>query len=194
MGTLFQVNNLKTHAPANTSTRITIEKDYLHFSCAHFTIFSATKRENLHGHNYHVKCSLDATVGDDGLCFDYNKIKTALMQLCASLDEYTLLPLNSPHLVIEKNSELGEHYLFARFGDEQIPFLTRDVKCLPLRNITIEELSPWMLNELDKIIEFDAMPLDKISLGVSSGAGQWALSYWCSKRKPKADSQEQITE
>ena len=160
------------------STRITIEKDYLHFSCAHFTIFNAGCRENLHGHNYHLKCELDAHVGIDGLCFDYNLIKTALSDLCASLDEFTLLPEKSPFLTIEHNAGGDAKSVIAHFGEESIPFLARDIKCLPVSNITIEELSRWLLEELAEKIALTSLPILKLSLGVSSGEGQWALSYW----------------
>ncbi|TDI88420.1 MAG: 6-pyruvoyl tetrahydropterin synthase, partial [Chloroflexi bacterium] len=44
-----------------------ITKDYLHFSAAHFTIFSATRRENLHGHNFDVGCVIETLIGSDGL-------------------------------------------------------------------------------------------------------------------------------
>ncbi|MBV1905574.1 MAG: 6-carboxytetrahydropterin synthase [Pseudomonadales bacterium] len=166
-----------------STTRITIEKDYLHFSCAHFTIFSATERENLHGHNYHVRCELDAQIGKDGLCFDYNEIKTALLNLCKMLDEYTLLPENSPYLEIIPDSNAGNgvpgtELVIAKFGAEQIPFLSRDIKCLPIRNVTIEELSSWLLRELDKDVSLLNLPVQQVCLGVSSGAGQWALSHW----------------
>jgi len=160
------------------STQITIEKDYLHFSCAHFTIFNANSRENLHGHNYHLKCELEATVGTDGLCFDYNLIKTALSNLCDYLDEFTLLPEKSPFLSIEHNAGGDRKSVIARFGEESIPFLARDIKCIPVSNITIEELSRWLLEELVKKIALDTLPILKLSLGVSSGEGQWALSFW----------------
>ena len=65
---------VETQLPS-TSTTIEITKDYLHFSAAHFTIFSATQRENLHGHNFDVSCSLDTVVGPNGLAFDYNVVK-----------------------------------------------------------------------------------------------------------------------
>src|SRR3954453_2881336 len=66
---------------ASAQTTIEITKDYLHFSAAHFTIFSATERENLHGHNFDVSCSLDTSVGPNGLAFDYNVVKDRLMAL-----------------------------------------------------------------------------------------------------------------
>lgn len=150
----------------------------MHFSCAHFTIFSASHRENLHGHNYHLKCEFDANVGSDGLCFDYNLIKKALVGLCENLDECTLLPENSPFLSIEHSVGGDPKNVIAIFGEEAIPFLARDIKCLPVSNITIEELSRWLLDVLIETVSLGKLPIQALSLGVSSGEGQWAISTW----------------
>ena len=156
--------------------RIDIAKEYLHFSAAHFTVFSATERENLHGHNFQVEASLRGRVGDDGLCFDYNIVKTRLKTLCDALDEVVLLPGRCPHLDIR----VSEAYTVAAFNDERLPFLHRDVKVLPVRNVTVEELAHWLIGELTDDVEIAALPVTDIELRVSSGAGQWACAVWAS--------------
>ncbi len=156
-------------------TSIHLSKEYLHFSSAHFTIFSATEREDLHGHTFYVAATLDCTVGDDGLAFDYNLVKSRLKALCDRLDEKVLLPENSPHLLL-KDDDAG--YLVAQFGNERIPFLPRDVITLPLRNITVEELAPWFLGELLDDPQVRAQDLRSVEMRVSSGPGQWAESSW----------------
>ena len=155
---------------------IEITKEYLHFSAAHFTVFSATERENLHGHNFQVQATLSGRVGNDGLCFDYNIVKTKLKTLCDALDELVLLPGQCPHLDIEA----AEKYMIATFNDERLPFLHRDVKVVPVRNITVEELAHWLLGELTNDPEIAALPVADIELRVSSGAGQWACATWAS--------------
>nr|WP_207280700.1 6-carboxytetrahydropterin synthase [Thiocystis violacea] len=155
-------------------TRLEISKDYLNFSAGHFTIFSATERENLHGHNFRVRCLVTALVGDSGLTFDYVILKRLLKELCDGLDERVLLPLSSPYLRIERQDGL----VFAYFADERIPFLERDVLLLPIRNVTIEELAPLLLARLRERSEVAAMEIRAIELGVSSGQGQWAIAQW----------------
>ena len=155
-------------------TSIQISKEYLHFSSAHFTIFSATDREDLHGHTFYVAATIDCTVGDDGLAFDYNLIKSKLKALCDQLDEKVLLPEASPHLRLAEE----DGYLIAHFANERIPFLPRDALTLPLRNITVEELAPWFLAELRGDSDVCAQALQRILLRVSSGPGQWAESTW----------------
>ena len=53
-------------------TTIELSKEYLKFSAGHFTVFSATERERLHGHNFSVSalteklwpCSLSRSVAE----------------------------------------------------------------------------------------------------------------------------------
>lgn len=155
-------------------TTIEISKDYLHFNAAHFTIFSATEREDLHGHTFYVQASVDSPVGDDGLAFDYQVFKDLLRALCDELDEKVLLPERSPHLALEQ----ADGYLVARFADERIPFLPRDVLTLPLRNITVEELAPWFLERARSAPPVRCLPLTRLQIRVSSGPGQWAGAEW----------------
>ena len=166
--------------PALTS--IEISKDYLHFSSAHFTMFSAEEREDLHGHTFYVAAVIDAVVGDDGLAFDYNLVKAKLKDLCDELDEKVLLPERSPFLVLTQEPD----YLIAVFGDERIPFLPRDVLTLPVRNITVEELAPWFLERIQRDEEILALGLERVLIRVSSGPGQWAAATWTPKTRKDA--------
>ena len=161
------------HTPPHTTT-IEIHKEYLHFSCAHFTLFSANERENLHGHNFQIGCEVETTVDDTGLCFDYNLIKDALRALCAEIDEQMLLPGNSPWLDIEQTDNMT----FALFNGERIPFLQRDVTVLPVRNITVEELAAWALHRLLDTPTVRDLPITKMLVRVASGNDQWARSNW----------------
>ena len=166
-------NKVGSHAENKRAT-IEIKKEYLHFSAAHFTIFSATERENLHGHNFQVEAVVDGNIGDDGLCFDYNEIKNRLKTLCEALDEKVLLPEQSPYLRVVKEG----NYVVAMFGDERIPFLPRDVSTLPIRNITVEELAHWFLTGIVDDTAFNELPIDSFTVRVASGPGQWASSSW----------------
>ncbi|MGA0838337.1 MAG: 6-pyruvoyl trahydropterin synthase family protein [Pseudomonadales bacterium] len=157
-------------------TTIEISKEYLHFNSAHFTLFSASAREDLHGHTFYVTATIDSAVGADGLAFDYNLMKKRLAALCDYLDEKVLLPEQSPYLRIAES----DGYIIAHFADERIPFLPRDVRLLPLRNITVEELAPWFLAKLRNDPVITALDVSRILIRVSSGPGQWAGATWLS--------------
>lgn len=160
--------------PAKSLTRIEISKEYLNFSAGHFTLFSATERENLHGHNFQVSCSMTAGIGADGLALDYTLLKRVMKALCDELDERVLLPEHSPYLTLAREDGL----VIARFGSERIPFLERDCLPIPIRNTTIEELAGLLLDRLRHRPELAGRDLKALEVGVSSGSGQWAFSRW----------------
>lgn len=156
-------------------TTIEISKEDIKFSAAHFTIFSANERERLHGHNFAVQLAVTAPVGADGICFSYKEIKDRLRALCNSLDEYMLLPAQSPHLRIEED---GNFYL-ALFNGERLPFLKAETLLLPIRNTTVEELARHVL---DLFIGDGSFVRDRhinaVELKVSSGPGQCGVRRW----------------
>ncbi len=156
-------------------TTIEISKEDIKFSAAHFTLFSATERERLHGHNFAVWLAVTAPVGDDGICFSYKEVKTRLRELCSDLDEYMVLPTQSPHLRIE---EEGLFYI-AVFNGERIPFLKAETLLLPMRNSTVEEFARYLLG---RFIGNGSFVRDRnicaVEIKVSSGPGQSGSSSW----------------
>ncbi|MCB9541295.1 MAG: 6-carboxytetrahydropterin synthase [bacterium] len=160
--------------PARTAT-IELCKESFKFSAGHFTIFSATSRERLHGHNFAVSCALTGEVQPDGLIADYRRYKRRLKELCDAWDEVLLLPAASPYLTVEP----GESEVTIRFAGKRMILPREDVLLLPIRNITLEELS-WLL--LQALVADEAAALRdrlvEVVMRVSSGPGQWAASRW----------------
>ena len=147
------------------NTTIEISKEYLHFAAAHFTLFSDTERENLHGHNFQVTLDAEAAIAEDGLTFDYNILKKALKQMCDDLDEQVIMPTQSPHLQIESD----DHYTYVIFNGERIPFLERDLTLLPIRNVTVEELAHYLLATLIEREEIKVLDIQNMVLRCASG-------------------------
>jgi 6-pyruvoyltetrahydropterin/6-carboxytetrahydropterin synthase len=158
----------------NKSATIELSKEYLKFSAGHFTIFSATERERLHGHNFSVSAKFRAPVGYDGLCFNYGDLKKKLAALCDALDEYLLLPGNSPYLKI---SEVGNNFL-VEFNREQMQFLKSDALVIPVRNISVEELAGYLLDQLINDPDIEQIHINYIEVSVASGPGQCATRSW----------------
>lgn len=156
-------------------TTIDITKEYLHFSAAHYTIFSSTERERLHGHNFFVSAAVTAVVQADGMCFNYSKLKDSLRELCIELDEYLLLAEHSPYQTID---EQGDNYRVV-FDQDEMLFLKKDTLVLPVANITIEEMSHYLLQRLLEDSRYSDNPdIREITLRVASGPGQWGTSQW----------------
>lgn len=154
---------------------LTIHKEELCFSAGHFTIFSATEREQLHGHNYMVSVTFNIAIEHNGLSFDYRLYKEKLKKMCGELDRHFLLPSQSPYLQIEENDD----YIFALHHQKKIPFLKEDVILLPLTNITIEELAYWFLQQLhQQSDDFAQHAISGIVVKVYNGPGQSAAAKW----------------
>ncbi len=153
-------------------TTLHINKERHKFSAAHYTIFSATERERLHGHNYSVSARIVAPMGDNGFAADYRVYKRRLGELCMALDEYMLLAAESPY---QKIAEDGAYYRVS-FGGDQMQFLKSDTLVLPIRNTTVEEFSRYLLQGLVALSAGD--DLREIELCVASGPGQKGCACW----------------
>ena len=156
-------------------TTIYIDKESHKFSAAHFTIFSATDRERLHGHNFSVSARIVAPVDENGLTGDYAVYKNQIKKLCEALDEYTLIPELSPYLEI---SEEGDYYKVVHNKDALL-FLKADTLVIPVRNTTVEDLSNYLLETLVEDRAFlKVQDIREIEVMVSSGPGQTGSSFY----------------
>lgn len=157
------------------STTIELFKEEMKFSAGHFTIFSATERENFHGHNFTVRVSLTGTSGSNGILIDYTPLKIALTKICSKWNSIFILPTLSPYLRIE---ETPAEYI-AHFGAERLVFLKRDVLLLPVENTTLEEFARVILEELGAHSEqWRVAQIDQVVVSVFSGPGQSASAEW----------------
>lgn len=156
-------------------TTLELFKEDMKFSAGHFTIFSATERENLHGHNFRVHVIIEAEMDANGMCFDYGIYKKRIRQLCTAWDEVTILPAHSPYLRIEEQGDA----IYAHFAAERIPFLRRDVLVLPIANATVEEFSRLLLAALlADANELQSFGIHAVTVKVFSGPGQSGAASW----------------
>lgn len=164
----------------NRLSVIELHKENMKFSAGHFTIFSATQREKMHGHNYTVHVAITTVVKDIGLSFDYRFYKDKIYGLCRELNGLFLLPERSQYLKITPKG----HAYHILFGEEEFLFPMADVCILPLVNITVEELSQWFVDQLttDKN-ELDAYNIRAISIKVFSSPGQSGSANWSLQTK-----------
>ncbi len=153
-------------------TTLYIDKESHKFSAAHYTIFAAGERERLHGHNYAVSAKIVAPMGNNGFAADYNVYKDRIKALCDELDEYLVLPADSPYQRIEED---GDEYRVL-FGDEEMRFLRSDTLVLPIVNATVEELSRYLLERLLHASRGD--DLRELRVCVASGPGQKGCASW----------------
>lgn len=159
------------------TTVIELAKEEMKFSAGHFTIFGAGDRENFHGHNFTVAVGIEGLVDDKaGMLSDYSEYKRWITARCRQWNETFMLPTLSPHLQVETTDD-GK--VLAKFGDETLQFLARDVTLMAAANITLEELSRLFGEGL--IEDRERLERDRITavtVKCSSGPGQSASWYW----------------
>lgn len=156
-------------------TTIELSRRNLQFSAGHFTIFSATEREKLHGHNFQVHAALTTIIEDNGIRFDYRVYYKKLEALCRQLNLCFLLPSESSYLQITEEND----YYYAHFNQEKIPFLKNDVVILPVVNVTVEELSYWFVKQLTQDgEELLKNGIQEVTVKVFSSPGRSGSSSW----------------
>ncbi|MEM6640849.1 MAG: 6-carboxytetrahydropterin synthase [Pseudomonadota bacterium] len=155
-------------------TTMRIRNPRMNFNAGHFTIFSATEREDLHGHSFFIGSTFKGPIDDNGLAFDYTIAKRILQALCGSLDEKVLLPEASPHLKLGKK----DGYVTASYADETLMFLPRDVVTLPVRNVTLEELARYFCMQVVDHDTMQGLPVNLIAVEVYTAQGQSATTTW----------------
>lgn len=160
-------------------TTVELQKEVMKFNAGHTTLFSATEREALHGHMYTVYLALTTEVEENGMTFDYRYYKNRIIELCSDLNQTFLMPMYSPFLTHEED----EQYHYFTFNGKKIPFLKEDVTLMPLTNITVEELSRWLVEQLiaDNTLLLKHK-IKRIVVKVFSAPGQGASHEWNASR------------
>lgn len=148
--------------------RITLERNTLRFSAAHFTTFGG-ECEPLHGHNYDVFVEIEGDLTSDSWVFDFTAAKRIVAAICKELDHRFLLPLGSSDLRIE---ERGAEYEIS-FGDRRYVMPKSDVAPLPIDNSTAERLAEWLNGRVrSDFAAQGASNLKRITVGVEEAPGQ----------------------
>ena len=160
---------------AEQLTTLKFYSDRFSFAAGHFTVFSATKRERMHGHTYRVKAKLTVPIRELGMAEDYALFDDHLAALCKRLNTFYLLPRDCPHLPI---TEVGEYYE-TEFNGKKLTFLKEDCIVLPVINITIEELSRWFVQEIMSDQELvNAYDVRELKISVYNGFAHGASAEY----------------
>lgn len=154
-----------------------LAKDRFKFSAAHMTVFESEGwAEALHGHNYRVRVWLYGPETRGGFLVDPTPIKRCLDEICASLDEKTLLPRDCKALMIEAD----DSQVTARLYGKVYTLPATDVELLPLINVTMEELCRYFAETLIERLNYTGpeSPVDRLLVEIAENVGQ-ATSVEC---------------
>jgi 6-pyruvoyltetrahydropterin/6-carboxytetrahydropterin synthase len=157
--------------PPRERWSISIDKDYLKFSSAHFLIFPDGTAERLHGHNYKVYVTIETELDQHGLVVNFQEIKPLVREICDGLDEHLLLPGKHPVLTAvarpDGNTEI-------RYRDRYYSVPTNEVIVLPITNSSAENLATWVGGQIrDRMRErWPTLRVLRLEVGVEETPGQ----------------------
>ena len=153
--------------------RVSIEKDHLVFSSAHFITFAGHRCEGLHGHNYRVRATVEGPLqAGDWLVFDFVELKAIMRALCQAIDHVVLLPLDNPRIGVVED---GLRVTVSVDGEPRYLFPRRDCALLPIPNTTVEMLATLLARQLAEQLQArGAEGLRAIEMEVEENFGQRA--------------------
>lgn len=151
---------------------VSLEKDNLVFSAAHFITFNGDVCEQLHGHNYRVKCKVFGPLDENGYVIDFIALRDTLMKVIATLDHRMLLPNKHPMIkVVTEGDEV-----VVRFEKKRWVFPVEDCVLLEIANTTAELLAGYIGGVLiEQLKETVSSSIDRIEVAVDENRGQWAV-------------------
>jgi 6-pyruvoyltetrahydropterin/6-carboxytetrahydropterin synthase len=154
--------------------RVSVTKDYLVFSSAHFITFAGHRCEGLHGHNYRVRVTLEGGLNAEAwFVFDFVELKKIMKRLCDEIDHLVLLPLHSDRV---KVFEEGENVRVDVDGRPKYLFPRKDCSLLPIPNTTVEMLAQLLTSRLKETLgSEETKRLTAIEMEVEENFGQTAV-------------------
>lgn len=151
--------------------RVSVAKDYLSFSSAHFITFRGHKCESLHGHNYRVAVVVEGAV--DGECLfvlDFAVLKQVIKPMVEAVDHKVLLPTQNEKLGLR---EEGDAVIVDYFGKGRFVFPRSDVALVPVKNTTVEMLAEYFAVEVRNALQAAGHThLTRLDIEVEESPGQ----------------------
>jgi 6-pyruvoyltetrahydropterin/6-carboxytetrahydropterin synthase len=151
---------------------VSVSKDYLTFSAAHFITFRGHQCESLHGHNYRLGISVTGPIDDECLfVVDFAILKRVVRKYVEMMDHRVLLPTENPKLSF---AEDGEAIRVDYFGKHTYTFPVRDCAMLPIRNTTAEMIAEWVADRVTADLLAQGATITALELEVEESVGQSA--------------------
>ncbi len=153
--------------------KVTVSKDYLVFSSAHFITFRGHQCETLHGHNYRVGVTVEGSVDNEcSFVVDFSVLKKTVRKLVDEIDHKVLLPLKNPKLAFR---DTGKQRQVDYFGEHTYTFPTVDCAMMPIENTTAEMIAQYFAKRTrEELLGLGIANLTAIELEVEESFGQSA--------------------
>ena len=153
---------------------VSVAKDYLVFSSAHFITFAGHRCEGLHGHNYRARATVEGALDQETwFVFDFVVLKRLMKELCDEIDHKVLLPTESAKVQV---TEEGDGVNVAVEGKPRYRFPRIDCALLAVPNTTVEMLAEMLAGRLKARLEqMGARGLTAVEIEIEENFGQSAV-------------------
>jgi 6-pyruvoyltetrahydropterin/6-carboxytetrahydropterin synthase len=163
------------HPPyiSGMSLQVSVAKESLGFSAAHFLTLPGHICERLHGHNYRVSIMVEGPVDPaTGFVVDFAVLKQAIRALITPLDHRVLIPTGNPALTVRQDDQR----VVIDYAWPEWLVVPRTHACLvPVAHTTAELLAEWMGREMMRALEGAAGErITRLVLEVEESSGQTA--------------------
>lgn len=161
----------ETAAPATNQFRVSLQKEQLVFSAAHFITFAGDVCECLHGHNYGVRAEVAGPVDENQYVIDFIAFRDTLAEVVKRLDHHMLLPTLHPLIKVHRDGE----EVITKFRDKRWIFPAEDCMLLPIGNTTAELIAWWIAHQIHDKLHTSTPHLDWMEISVDENNGQWGI-------------------
>ena len=174
----------------NRRFQVSLCKEQLTFSAAHFITFNGDVCESLHGHNFGVRCDVAGQLTSDRYVIDFIALRDELAKIVHELDHRVLLPTQHPLITVETTPSEVE----VRFRERRWIFPVADCHLLPVANTTAEEIAQFIGDRLilamrNRLGSLDH--IDRLAVGVDENQGQWGSCTLIDREIGDTDSVDQ---
>ncbi len=151
--------------------RVSVAKEYLSFSSAHFIALPGHQCEALHGHNYRVGVTVDGGIGADGaFVVDFGVIKGIVRPLVQEIDHRVLLPAANPRVRCE---EAGDELRVVYQGRVRFVFPRTNCVLLPVEETSAELLAGYFARRVAEALRAGGVThLTAVEIEVEESPGQ----------------------
>lgn len=153
------------------SFRVSVSKDYLTFSAAHFLAIPGHKCERLHGHNYVVTVAVTGLVdAATGFVVDFAVLKRVLAPTIERLDHRVLIAGSNPDLRVVPEADRARVEVG---GATRFVLPASDVVVIPVAATTAELLAEYLAGAVRAGLEAERITgIRSLTLEVEESPGQ----------------------
>jgi 6-pyruvoyltetrahydropterin/6-carboxytetrahydropterin synthase len=158
-------------ATVTSAFKVSVSKEYLGFSSAHFITLSGHQCESLHGHNYRIGVTVEGAVDPEcAFVVDFAVLKRIVRPYVQEVDHRVILPTRNPKLVLTTE---GDRLLVDYLGARRFVFPASNCALLPVSNTTAEMIAEYLAHRLrDDLLKEGLTNLESLEVEVEESVGQ----------------------